>query len=236
MNRSQRRRLRTRASLLAAMRSELSKSSVDDMVVHDVTERADVALGTFYNHFDDKSAGVEALAELEAAMMRRVTLEAVGSSDDLLRWASVVSTLLVQRAAADPPWITAIRALVDAQKWPTPNSTAFVTALLRDGGVGDEGKISWTVEVFQSVLRGLIRHLSTDGFDGPLEGRIETAVRTMCGALLVTDDDATPYVEFCVAIAVRTDWPDATIELTDDEDFMGELRATGAVAAGLLES
>ena len=113
MNRSQRRRLRTRASLLESMRAELANASVDDMVVHDVTERADVALGTFYNHFDDKAAGVEALAELESAMMRRIIAEAVDGSEELDRWASVVATLLVQRAAAEPQWISAMRAEID---------------------------------------------------------------------------------------------------------------------------
>ena len=235
MNRSQRRRLRTRAALLASMRTELATSSVEEMVVHDVTERADVALGTFYNHFDDKSAGVHALAELEAALMRRLMAETVGGSTDLVRHACSVATLTVHRAAADPAWIKAVCALVDAQMWPTPNGRRFVTDVISATSPMSTNEIAWTVEVFHSITRGLVRHLARDGFEGPLDERIATVVASMCGALLVDEATCARHVEFCQAIPVRTEWPDAAQELVDDEDFVVELRRTGAVSAGVLD-
>lgn len=63
--RHDRRRLETRARLLRALMKLLSRKSLPDIAIHEITETADVGGGTFYNHFDDR-AGIHAamVAEL----------------------------------------------------------------------------------------------------------------------------------------------------------------------------
>lgn len=72
-NRAERRRLRTRAALVAAAREVFASQGVDATVISDITEAADVAKGSFYNHFDSKDAilravVVETLSSLGAAL------------------------------------------------------------------------------------------------------------------------------------------------------------------------
>lgn len=223
MNRAQRRRLQTRASLLAAMRAELSTCTVDDMVIHDVTERADVALGTFYNHFADKAAGLTALAELEARTLRRQVLELVDDQVDVARWVTSTAVVLVQRAAIDPAWITAMRSIVNAQLWPSPEGQAFHLALVGNAPDHTPESARWAVEVFQSLARGLVRHLSEAAFTGSVADRLNIVVPSMLGPLGLNTARIDRELEFAVAVPLRTEWPSAEVELLNDDTLAHEL-------------
>jgi AcrR family transcriptional regulator len=62
-HRGERRRLRTRAALLAAAREVFASQGVGAVTIQDITDAADVAKGSFYNHFDSKDAILRALVE-----------------------------------------------------------------------------------------------------------------------------------------------------------------------------
>jgi AcrR family transcriptional regulator len=62
-NRAERRRLRTRAALLAAAREVIGSQGVDATTIQDITDTADVAKGSFYNHFDSADAILRAVVE-----------------------------------------------------------------------------------------------------------------------------------------------------------------------------
>src|SRR6267154_2418360 len=68
-NRNQRRRQRTRDTILAAAELVFRRQGIDGTVVTDITEQADVAYGSFYNHF--KSID-EVVAALVGASLQRV--------------------------------------------------------------------------------------------------------------------------------------------------------------------
>ena len=63
VNRAERRRLRTRARLLAAAREVFASQGVEAVTIQDITDAADVAKGSFYNHFDSKDAILRAVVE-----------------------------------------------------------------------------------------------------------------------------------------------------------------------------
>lgn len=63
VNRAERRRLRTRAALLAAAREVFASQGVGAVTIQEITDAADVAKGSFYNHFDSKDAILRALVE-----------------------------------------------------------------------------------------------------------------------------------------------------------------------------
>jgi len=63
------RRQRTRETILAAAELVFRRKGIDGTVVNDITEQADVAYGSFYNHF--KSID-EVVAALVAASLQRV--------------------------------------------------------------------------------------------------------------------------------------------------------------------
>lgn len=60
-NRTQRRRAETRAKLLAAARGLFAEKGVGATRTGEIAERADVAAGSFYNHFHDKDEVVDAV-------------------------------------------------------------------------------------------------------------------------------------------------------------------------------
>ncbi len=62
-NRADRRRLRTRAALLTAARQVIGSQGVDATTIQDITDAADVAKGSFYNHFSGADAIVRAAVE-----------------------------------------------------------------------------------------------------------------------------------------------------------------------------
>jgi AcrR family transcriptional regulator len=68
-NRNDRRRQRTRETILAAAERVFRRKGIDATTVNDVTEAADVAYGSFYNHFKSIEEVVSALVE---ASLRRV--------------------------------------------------------------------------------------------------------------------------------------------------------------------
>jgi AcrR family transcriptional regulator len=61
--RTDRRRLRTRAALLRAGQELFAARSVDGVSIDDIVAAADVAKGSFYNHFLDKDALARELAD-----------------------------------------------------------------------------------------------------------------------------------------------------------------------------
>jgi AcrR family transcriptional regulator len=61
LDRSERRQERTRKALLAAGRELIAEHGVAGLRVLHITERADIAHGSFYTYFDDKDALVEAI-------------------------------------------------------------------------------------------------------------------------------------------------------------------------------
>lgn len=68
-NRNQRRRRRTRETILVAAELVFRRKGIDGTTVIDITEQADVAYGSFYNHF--KSID-EVVVALVAASLQRV--------------------------------------------------------------------------------------------------------------------------------------------------------------------
>jgi len=61
--RRERKRTRTRTELVAATRGLIVEKGVAGLRIDQITERADVALGSFYNHFGSKDEIVEAVVE-----------------------------------------------------------------------------------------------------------------------------------------------------------------------------
>ncbi len=63
VDRGARRKARTRQKLLDAAGSLFAQSSLDDISIVDITDAADVGLGTFYNHFESKNDLLKAVAD-----------------------------------------------------------------------------------------------------------------------------------------------------------------------------
>src|SRR5882757_8823572 len=99
-NRTDRRRERTRGKLTDATRELIVEKGVSGLRINEITERADVALGSFYNHFESKEEIVDAvvtdsLRELAEAL-------ATGAVEDPAELVSVAIRRFVGLAYDDP--------------------------------------------------------------------------------------------------------------------------------------
>lgn len=97
-----RRTERTRSALIAAGRRLFSERPVDAVAIDDIVQAAEVAKGSFYNHFPDRDALVrEITAEIRAGVERAVGRANAGIDDPARRMARAVCVYL--RHAVDEP-------------------------------------------------------------------------------------------------------------------------------------
>jgi AcrR family transcriptional regulator len=103
---------RTREALLRAGRQLFSERPVDSVAIDDIVQAADVAKGSFYNHFTDREALVRAVvAEIRASVEEAIQTANADVEDPARRMARANSVYL--RFAVDDP--QRARALVRIQ-------------------------------------------------------------------------------------------------------------------------
>lgn len=102
--RYERRRAETRARLLAAARELFGERGADATRINEITDRADVGFGSFYNYFDDKHAIVEAvvrdMTEEHGAAVDQLT----AGMSDAAEIVAVAHRHFVRLAVAEPTW------------------------------------------------------------------------------------------------------------------------------------
>ena len=86
--RSDRRRARTKQKLTEAARGLIAEKGVAGLRISEITERADVALGSFYNHFESKE---ELVAEVVADVLTAFAEAIVPQMEELEDPAEAVS-------------------------------------------------------------------------------------------------------------------------------------------------
>jgi AcrR family transcriptional regulator len=100
--RSDRQRERTRRRLLDAGRTLIADRGVAGLRIQQITERADVALGSFYNHFGSKEELVEQVVTESLADLATATVATVGPDADPAE-AVAAANLWFIRIAYDEP-------------------------------------------------------------------------------------------------------------------------------------
>jgi AcrR family transcriptional regulator len=101
MSRTARRQAKTRADLIKAAREIIAERGVDSLRVSDVTERADVAFGTFYNQFKTKDDIVEAVVGETIVGLAASIADSPAYADPAE--AVIMSTRAIVRTAYDNP-------------------------------------------------------------------------------------------------------------------------------------
>jgi AcrR family transcriptional regulator len=103
-DRGTRRRLRTRARLIDAAHRLIAQKAIEATPIAEITETADVAVGSFYNHFESKEELVQAVVadtmENHGADVDRAT---AGMSDPAEVLAASVR-LTMRKVGSDPVW------------------------------------------------------------------------------------------------------------------------------------
>ena len=135
MRRGERRKQHTKRRLLDAAADTYAAGSVESATISAITERADVGLGTFYLHFEDKDA---IAAAVSGVVIRRVMAE------------ELVAVEAVRSVGGDPDPLALLARVICTRAAETPG---LMSALLRWEGpaprVADDGTL---LEGFRSAL------------------------------------------------------------------------------------
>ena len=102
--RIERRKARTRARLLAAGRELFAANGLKETAIAEIAERADIAIGSFYNYFRTKEELLDALLEAELAHQLALLQERQAQVSDPAEKISVAHRHLVRSAEADQTW------------------------------------------------------------------------------------------------------------------------------------
>jgi AcrR family transcriptional regulator len=163
-----RRRARTRAALLRAGQSLFAARSVDGVSIDDIVAAADVAKGSFYNHFPDKDALARALAD-QARLGAEALAARVGAGveDPAERVARAVCGF-ARQALENPENARLGQRLFHSAAIPDAPMNAGVRADIQAGlaagrfqGVSLEAAVLLAVGVVQMAVSRVVEHGAT---------------------------------------------------------------------------
>ncbi|CDO90300.1 hypothetical protein AWC29_26345 [Mycobacterium triplex] len=186
LSRTARRQAQTRADLIKAAQEIIAELGVEALRVSDVTRRADVAFGTFYNQFKTKDDIVEAVVA-EAIVGLAQSVEESPEFDDPAE-ALVASTRAIVRIAYDDPPLA--RLLVKLEQAETrferiirPQAGALLERGVAEGRfVIDDLETTLTMSIAAAfeVIRGI------------LDGRLGHRADFVCAEMLLRMAGVTP--------------------------------------------
>jgi AcrR family transcriptional regulator len=102
MGRVQRRKARTRASLIAAARTLFAARGVEPTTIAEIADQADVAVGSFYNYFATKDELLAAMLEQALGEERRALESRQAQVTDPAEVISIAHRHLIRMADSDP--------------------------------------------------------------------------------------------------------------------------------------
>ena len=197
--RTERQRQRTRRQLLDAGRSLIAAKGVAGLRIQEITESADVALGSFYNYFESKDEFLEAIITESLSELAATT---VGTPDETVDPADVVTlaSLRIIRLAYTEPDFARLVANIG-------HSDALFGRALHpyareavERGIANERFVVPDIEVLLTAVIGGAFALIREILDGRHAPHAEQAfARHTLASLGLTPAEATAVVDKVVA-------------------------------------
>jgi AcrR family transcriptional regulator len=104
MGRGERRRQRTRAKLIRAAHELMAEKGINATTIQEITDTADVGFGSFYNHFESKSAIVQAIIDETIESYAEALDQIADVVQDRAEILAASVRYVVKRGCEDPPW------------------------------------------------------------------------------------------------------------------------------------
>jgi AcrR family transcriptional regulator len=180
-NRTDRRRVRNRAALLGAAETLFAARGVDGVSVDEIVGAADLAKGTFYNHFTDKEAlAREIQRAVRAEVETRVEAANAGVADPAERVARAL--MVFARFALEAPSRARVMTRLSAHSTDVDSPLnrglrADVAAGMRDGRftvAGREGAALFVMGTVQIAIARAIDGTSDDRAVAKLAAELAT--------------------------------------------------------------
>lgn len=99
-----RKQAETRARLIAAAREQMSDTGIEGVTIVSITERADVAQGTFYNYFQSREAIIDAVVHDSVELLGQRMDKLTAGMADAAEIYSFSLRHLMGTAVSDPSW------------------------------------------------------------------------------------------------------------------------------------
>jgi AcrR family transcriptional regulator len=192
-DRRTRRRVATRRKLIEAARTLFASQGVDATRINEITELADVGIGSFYNHFTAKEELVDAVMSEVAEEQGSLVEERTDAFDDPAAVVAFAHVHFVRLAREDPSFGQLLIRLDASHR---VMSTTLGPRALRDIQKGlDEGRFSFkpaaaAVLATGGALLGTMRGV-VDGVLGPDADLIHAAAVLRMLGLEPADAEAT---------------------------------------------
>lgn len=119
ISRTERRKIRTRANLIAAGGQQISTVGLSGLSIQATTELADVALGTFYNHFTNKEELVDEVFEHDRQRARAALDYLQAEATDAVERTTAIVAAIVWRAVHEPGWARLAAEFWSVGRWPS---------------------------------------------------------------------------------------------------------------------
>jgi AcrR family transcriptional regulator len=178
-----RRRQRTRSAIIAAGQQLFAARPLEGVSIDDIVEAADVAKGSFYNHFDDKEGLADTIVELVQGDCEHHVFVANQDVEDAAARVARALAVMVRYAHDHPDRLQAMLSLSNRSTNVKAPLNAGVTHDIRVGLETDRFK-GVTVESGVLIVIGLIS-VAVDFLSGPDVATPPTQVVAEMGAALL---------------------------------------------------
>jgi AcrR family transcriptional regulator len=135
-NRLERRKMRTRAALVRAAQTFVAAGKLNVPVL-EITQAADVGMGSFYNHFDSKEelfqAAVNEVLDELGAILDKLTVEGEDPAETFARSFRLVGRLFRWRPEMCRVLLNAGLTLISADRGLAPRALRDIDAATREG-------------------------------------------------------------------------------------------------------
>jgi len=157
--RAERRRQQTHDALLDAMRDTITEMGLSAATVAEVAERADVAIGTFYNHFDGRDDAISELADRLSREIEGIIESLIDGLGSMTKALDLIAGGLLDRLYGEPEWGRFMVEVGTTPAWPRQHLSAALARVVEEGqrrgefAPGDSYQRGYLVG---SIIRGVI--------------------------------------------------------------------------------
>jgi AcrR family transcriptional regulator len=194
-NRLERRKMRTRAALIRAAQTFVAAGKLNVPVL-EITQAADVGMGSFYNHFDSKEelfqAAVNEVLDEIGAILDKLTSEGEDPAETFARSFRLVGRLFRWRPEMSRVLLNTGLTMISADRGLAPRALRDIKAATQAGRFSVDDPV-----LGLSVAGGALMGLGQLLHDGPDRDDAETADRVTRDVLIMFGLPADEAAEIC---------------------------------------
>ena len=187
LSRTERKRQRTRTALIEATRKLAYRGGEEKISVQDITEEADVGLGTFYNYFEHKQAIFEAVLDGIQEMFDAQLDKFRANLNDPAMLMAAALKYTFQQAQHNEDWLIFLEYSGRSRDEILHQSLAQCLSFMQQGVTGGRFKIG-DMHFTLNLIRGMVRHVILEIDKGNLEPKTSAeAIRCILRMLGLPD-------------------------------------------------